>query len=47
VPVVHRDYPGLFHGFATMMPFGAADSARELLWSDMRRLVAVDEKATA
>jgi acetyl esterase len=46
VPVVHRDYPGLFHGFATMMPFGAADSARELLWSDMRRLVAVDEKAT-
>lgn len=47
VPVVHRDYPGLFHGFVTMMRFGAADSARELLWADMRRLLAVDEKASA
>jgi acetyl esterase len=47
VPVVHRDYPGLFHGFVTMMAFGAADSARELLWADMRRLLAVDEKASA
>ena len=23
VPVVHRDYPGLFHGFLTIMPFAA------------------------
>ena len=23
VPVVHRDYPGLFHGFVTIMPFAA------------------------
>jgi hypothetical protein len=30
-----------------MMAFGAADSARELLWADMRRLLAVDEKASA
>jgi hypothetical protein len=30
-----------------MMPFGAADSARELLWADMRRLIAVDKKVTA
>ena len=31
VPVVHRDYPGLFHGFVTIMPFAAGASARELL----------------
>jgi acetyl esterase len=40
VPVVHRDYPGLFHGFVTIMPFAAGASARELLWADMRQLVA-------
>jgi acetyl esterase len=40
VSVVHRDYPGLFHGFATMMPFGAGAAARELLFADMRRLLA-------
>ena len=40
VPVVHRDYPGLFHGFVTIMPFAAGASARELLWSDMRGLLA-------
>jgi acetyl esterase len=38
VPVVHRDYPGLFHGFVTIMPFAAGASARELLWADMRNL---------
>jgi acetyl esterase len=47
VPVVHRDYPGLFHGFVTIMPFGAGSAARRLLWSDMRRLLAVEERATA
>lgn len=46
IPVVHRDYPGLFHGFLTMMNFGAGAAARELLWSDMRRLLAVDEKVS-
>ena len=40
VPVVHRDYPGLFHGFVTIMPFAAGASARELLWADMRSLLA-------
>ena len=40
VPVVHRDYPGLFHGFVTIMPFAAGASARELLWADMRGLLA-------
>jgi len=47
VPVVHRDYPGLFHGFVTIMPFSAGSAARRLLWSDMRRLIAVNTKATA
>ena len=45
VPVTHRDYPGLFHGFVTMMQFGAGGSARELLWSDMRRLTAAERVA--
>ena len=39
VLVVHRDYPGLFHGFVTIMPFAAGASARELLWADMRSLL--------
>lgn len=40
VPVVHRDYPGLFHGFVTIMPFAAGAAAREVLWADMRRVLA-------
>jgi acetyl esterase len=40
VPVVHRDYPGLFHGFVTLMPFAGGASARELLWADIRGLLA-------
>ncbi len=40
VPVVHRDYPGLFHGFVTMMTLPAGASARELLWADVRELLA-------
>ncbi len=35
VTVRHRDYPGLFHGFLTMMAFPPAAAARELLWSDV------------
>jgi acetyl esterase len=47
VPVVHRDYPGLFHGFLTMMNFGAGATARELLWADMRRLLTAEQKLSA
>ena len=47
VAVVHRDYPGLFHGFLTMMPFSAGAAGRELLWADMARLLAIDVEATA
>jgi acetyl esterase len=46
VPVVHRDYPGLFHGFLTMMPFSAGAAGRELLWADMAEVLAT-EVATA
>lgn len=37
VPVVQRDFRGLFHGFLTMLDFPPAIAARELLWSDMRQ----------
>jgi acetyl esterase len=47
VPVLHRDYPGLFHGFLTMMPFSAGAAGRELLWADMVRLLAIDVEAPA
>lgn len=47
VPVVHRDYPGLFHGFLTIMPFSAGSAGRHLLWSDMRRLLDAAVKASA
>ena len=39
VPVRHRHYPELFHGFMTIGPFGPAAAARELLWHDIRRLL--------
>ncbi|HYB82110.1 MAG TPA: alpha/beta hydrolase fold domain-containing protein, partial [Mycobacterium sp.] len=39
VPVVHRDFPGLFHGFITIDSFPPAESARELVCGDLRRLL--------
>jgi len=39
VAVLHRDYPGLFHGFVTIMPLQAGAAARDLLWADMRALL--------
>ncbi|WP_204010121.1 alpha/beta hydrolase [Sphaerimonospora thailandensis] len=35
VPVIHRHYPGLFHGFLTIAALGPAVSARDLLWTDI------------
>jgi acetyl esterase len=35
VRVLHRAYPGLFHGFLTLDTFQPAVSARELLWQDL------------
>ncbi|WP_110206823.1 alpha/beta hydrolase [Nocardioides daejeonensis] len=40
VPVRHRHYPDLFHGFATIGPFAPAASARSLLWRDIAALLA-------
>lgn len=39
VPVISRSYPGLFHGFMTIPTLRAAESAREVLWADVNRLL--------
>jgi acetyl esterase/lipase len=39
VRVVHRDFPGLFHGFMTMQSFPAAASALHLVCRDLRQLL--------
>lgn len=39
VPVVHRDFPGLFHGFMTIPSFPPAASARDLICQDLRALL--------
>jgi acetyl esterase/lipase len=39
VPVVHRDFPGLFHGFVTIQSFAPGASARDLVCGDLRRLL--------
>jgi acetyl esterase/lipase len=39
VPVVHRDFPGLFHGFMTIQSFPPAASAREIISGDLRGLL--------
>lgn len=40
VPVRHRHYPELFHGFVTIGPFAPAASARTMLWRDLTALLA-------
>ncbi|OCB18618.1 esterase [Mycobacterium malmoense] len=37
--VVHRDFPGLFHGFLTIPSFPPAVSARDLICGDLRELL--------
>lgn len=39
VPVVHRDFRGLFHGFMTIQSFAPAASALPLVCRDLRRLL--------
>jgi acetyl esterase/lipase len=39
VPVVHRDFPGLFHGFMTIESFPPAASAQHLVCADLRQLL--------
>src|SRR5699024_5886779 len=43
--VRHREYGGLFHGFLTIGPLRAAQSARRTLWGDLRALLSVAEPA--
>lgn len=45
VPTVARVHAGLFHGFVTILPLRAAAAARELLWSDVARLLAIEATA--
>ena len=44
VSVVHRHYPDQFHGFLTIPGYGPADSAAEVLWSDLQQLPETLEK---
>ena len=39
VPVVHRDFPDVFHGFMTIQSFVPADTARDIVCSDLRELL--------
>ncbi len=39
VPVVHRDFPDLFHGFLTIPAFPPAASALDLICADLRGLL--------
>ena len=39
VPVVHRDFPGLFQGSMTMQALPSATSAQHLVFGDLRELL--------
>ncbi|BAX92639.1 alpha/beta hydrolase [Mycobacterium shigaense] len=43
VPIVHRDFPGLFHGFMTIQPFAPARSALDLVCGDLQELLVCAE----
>jgi acetyl esterase/lipase len=47
VPVVHRDFPGLFHGFMTIQSFPPAASARDMICGDLRGLLAASHCGAA
>lgn len=46
VPVVHRDFPGLFHGFMTIQSFAPARSALELVCGDLCQLLVRSESVS-
>lgn len=46
VPVVHRDFPGLFHGFMTIQSFAPARSALDLVCGDLCRLLVRSESVS-
>jgi acetyl esterase len=39
IPVVHHDFPELFHGFMTIQSFAPAVRARDLVCGDLRELL--------
>jgi acetyl esterase/lipase len=47
VPVVHRDFPGLFHGFMTIQSFAPASSALDLVCHDLRLLLVGSESLSS
>jgi acetyl esterase len=47
VPVVHRDFPGLFHGFMTIQAFAPAASAQRLVCADLRELLHPADRSAA
>jgi acetyl esterase/lipase len=47
VPVVHRDFPGLFHGFMTIQSFAPASSALDLVCGDLRPLLVHSESLSS
>ncbi|WP_016905686.1 alpha/beta hydrolase [Streptomyces xiaopingdaonensis] len=47
VPAVRRHYPELFHGFLTVAGLRPAQSARAVLWHDVRNLTATASRGAA
>jgi acetyl esterase len=47
VPVRRRDYPEMFHGFATIAGFAPALAAQEILWRDMQNFLGIGAKMPA
>ncbi|MCV7032034.1 alpha/beta hydrolase [Mycobacterium sherrisii] len=47
VPVVHRDFPGLFHGFMTIESFGPAAAARQLIFADLGEVLQPTHRGAA
>lgn len=47
VPVRHRNFPELFHGFATIPGFGPSEAALEVLWRDMDRFLEFQTRVPA
>ena len=47
VQIRHRNFPELFHGFATIPNFGPANAALEMLWRDINGFFGLHRKAQA
>ncbi|MFD4294990.1 alpha/beta hydrolase [Rhodococcus sp. NPDC058532] len=44
VPVTHRRYADLFHGFLTIAALSATQSARKQLWEDLRTILDIEKR---